>query len=66
MKKIYFCATNGTTLIYGQLPYATKEAIESCSKMFDMIDELHLDLNMAICATKKEVTKLSKEWGFKE
>lgn len=66
MKKLYFCATNGTTLISGQLPYATKEAEESCDKMFDMIDELRLNLNMAIVTSKKEMNKLTKKWGFEE
>lgn len=66
MKKLYFCATNGITMINEQLPYATKEAEASCNKMFDILDELNLNLNMAISSNKKEIHRLVKEWGFEK
>ncbi len=66
MKKIYFCATDGSSMVGGQLPYATKEAEANCNKMFDMLHELGLDLNMALCSSKKEMDNLAKKWDFDE
>jgi len=66
MKKLYFCATDGTIMVSTQLPHATKEAIKSCEGIFEAIQELSPKLNMALVNSIEEVDQLELKWGFNE
>lgn len=64
MKK-YFIITDGSSLIEKEI-IVDKKGDVAINKMYDAIDNLCLNINMALCNNKKEVSKLCKKWGFSE